>query len=513
MLLPPQGEESGETEKLEEAKYVLKYAPGPSLIPGYRPWGIGEPLKGLDEVIEKFEERFPDTRIEVINVPVNLREFLVTQLSSGAAPDIVTVNVEDVWVDVQKGWYVPLDGYLNAPNPFVMARDSSDVPGSQSWWDMFKYQALSRGKAAPDGNNYCLTLSAVETGIFYNKTLFEEYGLVPPKTWAEFISIMEVINEHDKTPLLITLKALADWGTDLVFDQLYYDLLPGIDLKKDPTREAYLQGYLDGDELYFLSTKGFFSRDDPRFAEMAGILKELRPFLPRDMVSMSENYMREFLTQSGVMMWGPSEMTYPLWVDKDLGFEWGVFYLPEITEATSVFAADTPMCVIGGAAHQLEVTNSALKDTDPSWPLEERMEKSERLERVISFLQFLSLPENVERVVNEYPAYLPNIVGVEGLAPLKPFDEILKRRYTTTKWVYSYDLRFTDIMNRMLGLYLEDGADLEGFLKWQEGNILTAGESLVRRQNVDLTAFEKRWDELAPLRAKMKGVPEGAKAD
>jgi hypothetical protein len=331
---------------------------------------------------------------------------------------------------------------------------------------------------------------------------------VPPETWAEFISMMKVINEHDKTPLLVSLSALADWGTDLIFDQLYYDLLPGIDLMKDPTREKYLQGYLDGDELYFLSTKGFFSRGDPRFVEMSRIMKELRPYLPRDM--MSKTYMREFLTQRGVMMWGVSEMTYPLWVNKDLGFDWGVFYLPEITKATSPFAADTPMCVIGGAAHQLEVTNSAIKDTDPALSFEERIEKSERLQRVIAFLQFLSLPENVDTFMNEYPSFLPNIVGVDGLAPLKPFDEILKRRYTTTKWVYSYDLRFSNIMNRMLGLYMEDGIDLDGFLKWQEGNLLTAGENLVRRQNIDLTVFEKRWNELAPLRAEMKGLPEGA---
>ena len=78
--------------------------------------------------------------------------------------------------------------------------------------------------------------------------------------------------------------------------------------------------------------------------------------------------------------------------------------------------------------------------------------------------------------------------------------------------VYSYDLRFSDIMNRMLGLYMEDGTDLDGFLKWQEGNILTAGASLVRRQNVDLAVFEQRWNELAPLRANMQGLPEEAKA-
>ena len=114
-------------------------------------------------------------------------------------------------------------------------------------------------------------------------------------------------------------------------------------------------------------------------------------------------------------MWASSQSTFPIWADKDLGFEWGVFYPPAMTAETSSFAAGRPMCVIGGAAQQHEVTNSALADTDPGWPLEERIEKSERLKRVIAFLQFLSLPENTDRVVNEYPSYLPEYRGVEGL--------------------------------------------------------------------------------------------------
>ncbi len=198
-----------------------------------------------------------------------------------------------------------------------------------------------------------------------------------------------------------------------------------------------------------------------------------------------------------------------IWADKDLGFDWGVFYLPAMTTETTPFAAGRPMCVIGGAAQQFEVTNSALADTDPTWTLEERIQKSDRLKRVIAYLQFLSLPENTDRVVNEYPSYLPNIVGVEGLPQLEPFEAILERRYTTSKWVFSFDLRFGYTMRRMLGLFMEDGIDMDGYLRWQEDNIRSSGSSLVRRQAIDLGVFERRWNELAPVRAQMYGLPEG----
>ena len=124
LLWPPAEEREapapGEANRAD-ARYVIKMAPGVFNMPGTRPYGIGEPLTGFTGVIEAFERRFPDTRIELVTVPA-VREYLVTQLSSGAAPDVVAVNVEDVWVDVQKGWYIPLDGFLSAPNPFVVER-------------------------------------------------------------------------------------------------------------------------------------------------------------------------------------------------------------------------------------------------------------------------------------------------------------------------------------------------------------------------------------------------------
>ena len=383
LLRPPAGQEGKvQTEQPDRgrARFVLKIDPGVSYMPGSRPFGVGQPLVGLSEVIGAFEARHPDTRIEVIRTP-NTREYLVTQLSSGAAPDVVAVNVEDVWIDVQKDWYVPLDRFLEAPNPFVLEKGEPGLPGAAQWWDMFRFQALSRGKAGPDGRNYCLTLSAVETGIFYNRTFFDAQGLEIPGTWEEFLTLMDRIRELGKIPLLVPLASLADWGIDLVFDQLYFDLLPGIDLVRDPVREDYMQGYLDGDELAFLFSKGFFTRRDPRFAEVARLLKSLRPYLPQNI--NNSDYRRDFQNQRGVMMWASSAMTYPFWADRSLGFDWGVFYLPEITPATTPLAAGTPMCVIGGAAQQFEVTATAVKDTDPGLPFSERIDRSERLKRVI----------------------------------------------------------------------------------------------------------------------------------
>lgn len=489
--------EKAHSVSTKDVRYVIKFSPGYFFMPDSVPYGIGKPLQGLKTVVREFEARFPDTRVEFLNVP-GVREYLVTQLSSGRAPDIINVNVEDVWTDVQKGWYVALDPYFEQPNPFVVEKGDPNAPGYRQWWDIFRYQAISRGKAAPDGLVYCLSYDMIETGIFYNKDIFDKVGAGEPKDWEEFLDICKRIQEAGYTPVLMNLEMFSDWCTDLFSDQLYSNLLPGIDLLKDPKREPYLQGYLDWDEICYLHDRGYFKPDDLRYREIWRLMKEFRRYVNKNLATTELT--REFVTQRGAMHWNSSIFTYRLLADKQLGFRWGVFYPPSFTDQTTPYASHVPMCVIGGSANQFEVTNSAFGDTgDPK--------TSERLKRVIALLQFLTLPENCARVVNEYPCLIPNTVGVPVLELLKPFEAILERPYTTTKWVYTFDLRFSEIQRRMLELYLNDGATLDEFLAWQERNLDGACANLVTRKPIDAAGMQAAWDAQAPARATMKDLP------
>ena len=521
-LMPPASEEdaldqAAKTESQEAVDYVIRFSPGINYMPDSVPFGIGSPLKGLSEIIREFERHFPDTRVEVLTTP-GTREYLVTQLSSGQAPDILNVNVEDVWVDIQKEWYIPLDSFLEAPNEFIREKGDPTAPGYEQWWDMFQYQAISRGKAAPDNQNYCISYDMIETGIYYNKDVFQQLNLDIPKTWTEFQGVLKTIAEtpvllagekepRKITPMLINAEVMTDWCHDLFFDQLYYNLLPGIDLVQDPVREGYLQGYLDDIELYFLFNQGFFTKKDKRYRTIFELMYELRSYSNSNIASL--DLVREFVTQHGAMFWTPCVLTYRLKADRSLEFDWGVFYLPPFTEEVTPFASNTAMCVIGGSAAQFEITNSSIRDTDASLPFKERIATSTRLKRVTQLLQFMTVPENYERIVNEYECVLPNIVGVEVLPALKPFEEILQQRYTTTKWAFTFDLKFYEILRRMLELYLNDGIDLEEFMEFQEDNIRAATENLLIRKSVDIEALQQAWDKRAPIRATMKGLPDG----
>ncbi len=492
------------------AKYVIRMAPA-TYMPGTVPQNVGAPLTGFNKVADAFERRMPDTTIEFVEVPSSQREWLVTQLSAEQAPDIFQVNVEDVWQDVQKEWYVPLDQWLERPNPFVKPGE----PGSRQWWDLFKYQAITRGKAGPDGKMYCVTYDMVETGIFYNKNIFRALNLSVPTNWGEFTAAQQKIKAAGYTPLVIESRFLSDWGIDLIFDQLYHGINDLIDVRKETgERAGYLTNYLDWDEICFLHHKGFFTPQDPRWRETFRILKNWRPFMQQEMsqgTSVGVDLTREFVTQRAAMYWDGSWTVNKLARDPDVNFEWGVFYLPKIRREDDPLASGVEQCVIGGSAMQYSLSNSSLADTPRDWPLERRVAQSERVKRCVAFLQFMTLPESADTVINEVTTFLPNIVGVPPHKELEPFDEFLKRRYTTTKWSYTFDLRFNDILIRMFTLYLDDGIDEDGFLRWMNESLDAACDNITRRKQLDFTEFERVWADRKELRRTLPGLPPQAR--
>ncbi len=513
-LIPPSGNSAStvrlgtDPSHLRDAppsvKYKLRIYPL-AYLPGTMPDNVGKPLSGINKVAAQFEKLYPDTRVAFVSVPGGMREWLVTQLSSGDAPDIVSVNVEDIWQDVQKHWYIPLDRYLDAPNPFIPA----GKPGSRRWWDLFKYQIPTRGKCAPDGHFYCITLDMLETGVFYNKDIFHRLGLHPPKDWPEFLKMQQHIKEAGYTPMLVNQDDMTDWAVDLTFYQVYNDISDLLDLRYDPRSGAYLKDYLDWDEIAFLHSKGFFSPTDPRWVAVWPILKRWRQYMPKHL-GTGEEARRTFITQQGAMLWSSSMLVNMLSRDPDIHFKWGVFYLPPIPRSFNKFCNGHDQCVIGGSDNQFEITNSAIKDTDPSLPFEQRIEKSERLKRAVAFLQLLTTPRNADTVVNEMDKSLPNVVGCPFQKNLAPFDKFLQRHYTMTKWYFTFDNQFDEVFARMFHLYLNGGLSESEWLDWMERNLNTACKTAIERKHLDLAPLQEEWDKRAEMRKTIKDLPPGA---
>jgi hypothetical protein len=181
----------------------------------------------------------------------------------------------------------------------------------------------------------------------------------------------------------------------------------------------------------------------------------------------------------------------PYLKDPKTGFEWGVGYIPAITKETSPYASGTAATVIGGAAIQLHVTNSAMINNN--------------VEECVDLLMFLSAPQNLQRLTSEALLFIPNVKGAEMSSELQPFFDIFQRRYCAIKWLESMDGRYKKHWRRMLDFYLNDGfADPENqqdpiglmkFIAELDSNFTTWVAEHSSEPSWEFEVMEKVWKE------------------
>ena len=80
------------------------------------------------------------------------------------------------------------------------------------------YPAGLRELSAREGKQYFVPVANTWTAIYFNKEIFEQYGLEPPQTWDEFIAVSETLLDNGVTPLSIA-------GNDIFLSSLWFDYL------------------------------------------------------------------------------------------------------------------------------------------------------------------------------------------------------------------------------------------------------------------------------------------------
>ena len=163
-------------------------------------------------------------------------------ISSSPAPDLVT-----------SGAY----SFLRTAAQSGGLIDLSELWAETGLTDAFPagFQALS----ATEGKQYYLPVAFGWTGIYYNRQIFDQYGLVPPTTWDEFIQICETLRANGETPL--SLSGQDAWMTMLWFDYLNLRL-NGADVHRAlvqgqlPYNDARLQDVVETWRMLFAN--GYF---------------------------------------------------------------------------------------------------------------------------------------------------------------------------------------------------------------------------------------------------------------
>jgi raffinose/stachyose/melibiose transport system substrate-binding protein len=139
-----------------------------------------------DKLIPAFNAKYPDIQVEFTpTAPKEYNAALNARLEGGTAGDIITCRPFDASLELFN------KGHLAALNDLPSMANFSDV--AKSAW------TTDDGKST-----FCVPMASVIHGFIYNKDIFKEVGVEPPKTEEEFLAVLEKIKANGTyTPLVL----------------------------------------------------------------------------------------------------------------------------------------------------------------------------------------------------------------------------------------------------------------------------------------------------------------------
>lgn len=228
-------------------------------------WNIG--TEGADKAalecaVNAFNEN-TESGYTVENVAIqndNYKERLVVAMSSGECPDMYT------------SWSGgPMNEYINSG----FAQPVDELYEEYGLNDVFMEAATAQ--ASYDGHIYAVpTYNVSLAGIFYNKDIFEEYGLEVPTTLSELEAVCDTLVENGITPF--ALANATKWTGSMYYQCLvarYAGLEPfqnAVDGSGSFEDECFKWA---GEKIQEWVEKGYFPEGVNSMDEDAGQAKQL----------------------------------------------------------------------------------------------------------------------------------------------------------------------------------------------------------------------------------------------
>lgn len=210
--------------------------------------GAGEE-DGLKALIKLFEEKYPDIPVENAAVAggagTNAKAVLASRMQGNDPPATFQVHggaeLNDSWVAAGK------------------MESLNELYQEQGWMDKFPEELIRM--VSKDGHIYSVPVNIHRGNVlWYNKKVFEENGLQPPKTFDEFFKVADQLKAKGITPLALGDK--EPWTATHIF-------------------ETVLLGVL-GPEGYQKLWAKEISFDDPKVKEAAEIFKKMLSYINED---------------------------------------------------------------------------------------------------------------------------------------------------------------------------------------------------------------------------------------
>jgi len=139
-----------------------------------------------EKIIPAFNKKYPDIQVDFApTAPKEYNAALNARLEGGTAGDLITCRPFDASLELFN------KGHLVALNDLPSMANFSDV--AKSAW------TTDDGKST-----FCVPMASVIHGFIYNKDIFKEVGVEPPKTEEEFFAVLDKIKANGNyTPLVL----------------------------------------------------------------------------------------------------------------------------------------------------------------------------------------------------------------------------------------------------------------------------------------------------------------------
>lgn len=142
------------------------------------------------KIVAGFEAANPDVKVEIVPVDFdNAEQVIKTGIASGDPVDVSFFWGTQISTFAKDDMALDLTPYLEENNG--------------EWKDTFIQTYLDGGMV--DGKYYAISYQPVIETIFYNKDLFEQYGVAVPTTWDEYMAACETFKANG-------IYGIGDWS-------------------------------------------------------------------------------------------------------------------------------------------------------------------------------------------------------------------------------------------------------------------------------------------------------------
>ncbi|MFC4601595.1 ABC transporter substrate-binding protein [Cohnella hongkongensis] len=436
--------------------------------------GTPVPRVALDKIIADFTAENPHITVEILKAPTSSQEeyltWMTTKIASGDAPEI-TWATDTPQNMVGKGWLLPIDDYLDQPNPYVDA--------NTKWLDTFTNAEIIQKHS--DGKRYTVPIMQAagdSTAFFYNIDIFEELNLAVPNTWGELVSSLNTIKDAGYIPIIPSVenKGPTLWQ----MNQVSVPIMTHNFVEEFNYTGAATPGDMVGDEWVRAIRKGIVSQDKPEIQEVWRQYKAFAATWPEGWATQD---MKPLWQQgkAAVREGGMWELSSEL-SDTKRTFRWGMFSKPFIGSDSTPLAPDYEKQK-GFPINTQAMFNLAI--VKPS------VEKSDSTAAAVKFLQYLTKADVNEYLVNEIPAGRPT---VKGAATLALFDGIKDAEspvlpeinFGMNVW---FDSEANDAVRRNVTNWIANKMDDNTFFSNIEKAFQTGADQVIASQKLDTSKW------------------------